>query len=51
MNSIMCKNPWPEGQQKKPDLFLTRDWRPFTLRLARADQTLQDPLDSTMGRR
>jgi hypothetical protein len=24
---------------------LTRDWRPFTLGLARADQTLQDPLD------
>ena len=31
----------PQGQCGKRKFVLTRDWRPSTLRLARADQTLQ----------
>src|SRR5215213_1072561 len=41
----MCKIFGLRANRKKRGLSLTRGWRAFTLELARADQTLQPPLN------
>src|SRR5215210_3563756 len=43
------QNLWPGGQAEKRKMFLTRNWRAFTLQVARADQLLQSPSNPLMG--
>src|SRR4028119_2259945 len=45
------QNLWPGGQAEKRKMFLTRNWRAFTLQVARADSNVTNAAQPADGRR